>query len=312
MVNLHSRVDRDAARFMGVIQALVVTVLLAVCGSLVAQPPGGAAPSGSALPAQQLAPIDITGYWVSVVNEDWRWRMMTPPKGDYTSIPLNPSGWSAADQWDPEADIAAGDECKAYGALGITRLPGRMHISWADESTLQVEFDNGMQTRLLHFAQPPTELDQSLFESIQQALDPREIRRMALGARPQYSDAPTPSGPPSRQGHSVAEWQKQIQSIGFRSVIGVGAQDSASGGALMVTTTNLLPGYLRKNGVPYSADVVLTEYFDRFDLPNGDPWLLLSSVVEDPTYLMVRFLVSSHFKKEPDGSNWSPKPCSAR
>ena len=34
-------------------------------------------------------------------------------------------------------------------------------------------------------------------------------------------------------------------------------------GSLAVKTTNLLPGYLRRNGVPYSADVLLTEYFDR-------------------------------------------------
>ena len=38
------------------------------------------------------APIDLTGYWVAVVSEDWRHRMATPRKGDYESLPLNAEG----------------------------------------------------------------------------------------------------------------------------------------------------------------------------------------------------------------------------
>src|SRR5262249_8668105 len=38
------------------------------------------------------APKDFTGYWVSVVTEDWRWRMVTPARGDYDSVPLNAAG----------------------------------------------------------------------------------------------------------------------------------------------------------------------------------------------------------------------------
>src|SRR5438093_3043070 len=99
---------------------------------------------------QEAAPIDLTGYWVSVVTEEWRWRMMTPPKGDYTSVPLNPEGRRLADMWDLAKDEAAGLACKAFGVGNIMRMPGRLHISWQDDMTLKLEFDAGTQTRLLH------------------------------------------------------------------------------------------------------------------------------------------------------------------
>src|SRR5688572_19008459 len=85
------------------------------------------------------APVDLTGYWVSVVTEDWRWRMVTPPKGDVTSIPVNPEGRRIAGMWDPAADAAAGNQCKAYGAAGIIRIPGQLHITWQDDNTLKLE-----------------------------------------------------------------------------------------------------------------------------------------------------------------------------
>src|SRR5215471_19919027 len=87
------------------------------------------------------APIDLTGYWVSIVNEDWRWRMVTPPKGDYSSVPLNDAGRKVADGWDAAKDEAEGLQCKAYGAAGIMRLPTRLRITWADGQTLKMETD---------------------------------------------------------------------------------------------------------------------------------------------------------------------------
>src|SRR5215475_2672598 len=97
------------------------------------------------------APIDITGYWVAVITEDWRWRMLTPPKGDYASVPINDEGRRVADSWNLAKDEAAGLACKPYGIGNITRMPGRMHITWQDDRTLKVEYDAGTQTRLLHF-----------------------------------------------------------------------------------------------------------------------------------------------------------------
>ena len=77
----------------------------------------GAEPRRAAAPptAKAAAPMDLTGYWVAFVSEDWRFRMVTPPKGDYRGVPLTPEGRKVADAWDPAADEAAGKKCKAYG-----------------------------------------------------------------------------------------------------------------------------------------------------------------------------------------------------
>lgn len=104
--------------------------------------------------ARQAAPIDIAGQWVAFVTEDWRFRMMTPPKGDYTRVPLNPEGRKMADTWDPAADTAAGNQCRTYGAGGIMRVPGRIRVSWQDDNTLRIETDAGTQTRVLRFGGP--------------------------------------------------------------------------------------------------------------------------------------------------------------
>jgi hypothetical protein len=70
-------------------------------------------------------------------------------------------------------------------------------------------------------------------------------------------------------------------------------------------------GYLRKNGVPYSENATLTEYFDTALQASTTPLLVVTTVVDDPRYLTQPFIVSSHFKKEADGSKWDPTPCSS-
>jgi hypothetical protein len=225
----------------------------------------GAPPTG-----QAGARADFTGYWVSVVTEDWLWRMVTPPKGDVSSIPINAAGRKAAESWDLAKDDAAGNQCKAFGAAGLMRIPGRLHITWQDPDTLKIETDAGRQTRLLHFKPP--------------------------------------AGPASRtpQGSSIASWETgpaPQPGGGSFGTFGAGA-----GGSLKVVTTDLTAGYLRKNGVPYSQNTVLTEYYDRHS-DFGDEWFTVTSVVEDPQYLAQPFITSTHFKKEPDGAKWSPTPC---
>jgi hypothetical protein len=209
------------------------------------------------------APIDLTGYWVSVVTEDWRWRMLTPPKGDYTSLPLNAEGRRVADAWDPGR--AASDGCKAFGAAALMRMPGRLHITWQDANTLKIETDAGVQTRLLHF---------------DKSVKPGAVRTWP--------------------GHSLAEWEF----VGGRG----GARGQPRAGSLKVVTTNLRAGYLRKNGVPYSEDAVVTEYFDRL-ASAGSELLTVIAIVDDPRYLTQPFTTSTHFKREPDGSKWAPAPC---
>ena len=72
------------------------------------------------------------------------------------------------------------------------------------------------------------------------------------------------------------------------------------------------PGYLQKNGVPYSASTSMTEYFDIVKEPNGDQWLVVKSVIEDPVYLTRSLIRSTHFRKQADAKGWNPTPCSAR
>src|SRR5215470_249294 len=126
----------------------VFAFVLLVTGFAQAQ---GRGQRGPAQPAKSIAPVDLTGYWVSVVSEDWRHRMMTPRKGDYESVPLNAEGVRAANTWDLTKDSQAGLQCKPFGIGGIMRQPGRLHITWQDDSTLKMEFDAGTQTRLLYF-----------------------------------------------------------------------------------------------------------------------------------------------------------------
>jgi len=223
------------------------------------------------------APEDLTGYWVSVVTEDWRFRMVTPPKGDYSSLPLNPEGRKVADAWDPSKDESSGEQCKAYGAAAVMREPGRIHITWQDPNTLKVETDAGTQTRLFHF-----------------------------GA------AQAPAGEATWQGYSVAQWE--IPEAGRGGAPGPGAvrDPKEAGGSLKVVTTHLRPGYLRKNGVPYSANAKLTEYYSRTHEPNGDSWLIVTTIVEDPQFLNQPFITSTHFKKQADATGWNPTSCSAR
>jgi hypothetical protein len=240
---------------------LVARLILFLPLAVFAQNPQARAPATP----QASAPEDLSGYWVSLVTEDWRFRMVTPPKGDYASLPLNAAGKKIADAWDPAKDEAAYNECKAYGAAAIMRVPGRLHISWDNESTLRIETDAGSQVRMLHFG----------------------------GASSNQA--------PQWQGYSAASWQ-----------IFAARNAPPRGGYLKVVTTGMRPGYLRKNGVPYSGNAVLTEYYTRVLEQNGDSYLIVTSVVNDPEYLTEPFTTSTNFKKIPDGSGWNPTPCVAR
>jgi len=280
---------------------LTLTAAMAVAVSLMlAQGPGGGgggkggAKGPAAAPAtpKSQAPMDMTGYWVSLVTEDWLYRMVTPGKdakgaADVSSVPVTPAGRAAANAWDPAKDEAAGQQCKAYGAGGLMRLPTRLNIDWADDNTLRIQTDAGTQTRLMHFTG-------------------------------------TATGPASLQGFSKATWEG-LAGRG-RATFGVPAGATGDGnavsgkaapiqvrpGSMKVVTTNLSGGYLRKNGVPYSANAVVTEYYDIVHEPNGDQYLIVSTVVEDPINLTQPFRTSTHFKREANGSKFKPSPCSAR
>src|SRR5712671_7533526 len=100
---------------------VIAALIPMTAANVLTQGRGGGPPQ----PPRLAAPVDLTGYWVSLVTEDWRFRMTTPPKGDFESVPLNPEGEKLAKSWDPAKDEASGNQCKAYGAAGLLRIPGR-------------------------------------------------------------------------------------------------------------------------------------------------------------------------------------------
>jgi hypothetical protein len=209
---------------------------------------------------------DFTGYWVALVTEDWRWRMVTPAKGDYASVPLTIEAREVADTWDPAKDEAAGEQCRSYGAPGIMRIPARLHVVWQDDNTLRVEIDAGRQTRLLHFG-----------------------------------EWNAPAGAPTWQGNTIASWEASRNS-----------GSAPKYGSIKTVTTHMRSGYLRKNGVPYSAQAELSEYWDINKEPDGSQTLVITSDVHDPKYLQHDWLTALHFRREPDGSKWDPQPCSSK
>lgn len=283
---------------------VAIALTMAVARSEVsAQRAGG--PPQAPQTAKVRAPVDLTGTWVSVITEDWRWRMATPPVGDVASIPVTAEARAAAKAWNPAADTAAGNQCKAFGVGGLARQPGRVRISWQDDQTLELEFDAGTQTRLLHF-------------------DP--------AARPggektwQGFSAATWEGPGVGRGPGLADGRQDARVTGGgvldRTVPGGGGQGLRGGppprqlaqinrgGHIKVVTTNFREGYLRKNGVPYSENARITEYIHRLPThPNGDNWLQVTTIVEDPRYLSQPFYTSTNFRLEPDASKFNPTPC---
>jgi hypothetical protein len=248
---------------------LVVGIAMFVClaaATTLAQRGGPPAPART---PQQMAPFDPTGYWVALVSDEWKYRMLTPPKGNVDYVPVNAEGRNVANAWDPAKDEANGEQCRGYGAGGIMRLPVRLHITWADERTLRMDIDAGTQTRLLHFgAAPPANTENSW------------------------------------QGYSAADWQIPGG--------GRGAPQPARFGQLRIVTNHLRPGYLRKNGVPYGAGAVLTEYVQHLKDDDGLEYLAITSMLDDAQYLQQPWVRTSQFRKQSDAKGWNPSPCTAR
>jgi hypothetical protein len=268
----------------------VVVAAAIVCGLVRLEAQRGNPQPPSA--PRAAAPIDLTGYWVSIVTQDWRWRMVTPAKGDYQGIQMTPEARKIADAWDPARDEAAGEQCKSYGAPALMSVPGRLHITWQDDTTIKVDADAGTQTRLLRFGKVQTPASAA-----------------ATAGKP-------PDAPRTWQGVSEAQWLPARPNVPLQLRPADRTADTPplrpTGGSLRVVTTNLRAGYLRKNGVPYSENAVLTEHWDLYKRPNGEEWLTITTQVEDPRYLSNVRLIAPVFKKEPNGSKWDPTPCSAR
>jgi len=297
-----------------------------------AQMPGGGQPPGPPPSAQKAAPIDLTGNWVAVIAQDWRFRMITPAKGEFQGVPLNQAGQKIADAFDPAqyggatatappATSPAGlrqtpptpigryqvsgiIDCRAYGAPALMHMPTRLRISWDDANTLKIESDWGQQTRLLHFIPNRPYANAAL---------PLLVQVMEPGQKP---------AAPSLQGHSVAVWEQPYdQNASFwqrgqvRGPGGGGGLNGAeqrgrtAGGYLAVVTGDLSPGWLRRNGVPYSERTRVIEHYQTFQDPTGAKWFDVATEVIDPQYLNAPFFTTGDFVQEPDGSKWAPHPC---
>ncbi|HEY3162266.1 MAG TPA: hypothetical protein VGJ78_25085 [Vicinamibacterales bacterium] len=235
--------------------------------------PLGASGQGAPPPTPKSdAAIDLTGTWTAVITEDWPLRMVTPKKGDYTRVPMTPTARRTADAWDPAKDEAAGEQCRGYGAPGVMRLPGRLRVGWVDDHTLKMELEAGNQMRLFHFT--------------------------PAAAGPAFAEASARQAEPTWQGQSVAQWQYTV--------------NPPRTGELKVVTNRLRAGYLRKNGVPYSANTTMTEYYHRMTAPNGDVWLTVVAEITDSENLREPFVQSTHFKRLAANAAFKPEACEAR
>jgi hypothetical protein len=270
----HHHADRLYEKSNGVGSHLLRTLAALVVTLGVTIPVAAQGGRGQATTPRESAPIDLTGYWVSLITDDWRWRMVTPPKGDVLYLPVNDEGRRMAEAWDPVKDDAAGEACRAYGAGGIMHLPGRLHITWENDTTLKLETDTGQQTRIFRFGGDQT------------------------------------AGEATWQGSSSATWELPAGGRG-RGRGGSEASPSRPGTSLRVETTHMRPGYYRRNGVPYGAKARMTEWFTTVSEPDGNIYLLVTKILEDPQYMTGPYVRTVQFKKQPDASGWNATPCSA-
>jgi hypothetical protein len=230
---------------------------------------GGGAPQAPAT-ARTAAPVDLTGYWVSIVTEDWIERMSpdSPPSG---VIARGGAGGRGGGGRGAAAPPPGGEQCRVYAAGGSLRVPTRLNITWADDNTLKIDMDAGTQTRLLRF------------------------------------NTPVPPGTPkSLQGYSVATWEGGGGGGGRGGAGGGrgGGPAAPRWGSLNVTTTNLSGGYLLSSRSAYSENAVLTEYFTKHTDFGQEYFTVTAQIVDGATRV-----TSSTFKKEPNGSKFSPSGC---
>lgn len=191
-------------------------------------------------------------------------------------MPLNQAARRIADAWDPAKDAAAGEACKAFAAPSVMRIPGRLHISWQDDQTLKIETDAGKQTRLYYFANPPEKTAEDY------------------------------------QGNSKAEWDLGNAGAGGLFFGGGGGAASAPSGSLKVVTTKMKAGYVARNGIPFSNTATLTEYYDLVKEKSGVEYLILTSTLDDPTYMSQPMWTATHFKKQGDATGFTPVSCEGK
>jgi len=261
---------------------------LSVPPAIQAQRGGG---RGGPLPAATArAPIDLTGYWTAVITEDWHTRMLTAPKGDFGSGPpgaiVNPNS----------GPIGVGSNPSLQGNIPYNVTGAQAAMKW-DPAKDEAEGNPCKAYGAPGIMRQPTHLQITWQDDNTLKIEAdygTQSRLIHFG--------PPPAGlESSGQGYSAASWI----SMGGRGIV-------ERAGSLKIVTTHLKPGYYWKNGMPYSGNAVLTEYFRTMKLPDGSTWIRLTQLVEDTEYLAQPYIVNYQFKKLPDGSLWNPTPCSPK
>jgi hypothetical protein len=280
----------------------------------------GGAPAAP-LTGQASATNDLTGYWVRLVTEDWRWLMAVPPKGNRDSVGVSPAGVAVMDAWDPAKDEAEGNQCKGYGAGAISRLPTRAHVTWQDADTLKWETDQGMQTRLFRFGPAAEQAQPNPGPRTWQGVSVATWEPVAGGRGGRGGGLPGggPGGPGGGPGAPAGPPPPALTDDDAAPPPGAppappaGGRGANQNGWLKVVTTNVKSGYLRKNGLPYSEKATITEYFQPTPETYGVRYMIVTTIVEDPEYLTGPLITSSNYRKLPDTNNgWDPQPCTVR
>ena len=254
---------------------------------------GGPGQGGSPPSARASAPIDLTGYWTAVLTEDWHVRMFTAPKGDFGS------GAPGAVAQVATGTLGVGANPAQNGNIPYNLKGAQAAMAW-DPAEDEAGGNQCKAYGAPGIMRQPTHLHITWSDDNMLRVDADFGTQTRL-----FHFAPRPTEPePTLQGHSVASW----------TVMGGGGGQAnfERGGALKVATTHLTPGYYWKNGIPYTANAVLQENLFLLDLPDGDTWMTVTQMVDDPEYLTEPYIVNYHFKKLPDGSRWNPTPCLVR
>ena len=236
----------------------------------------GSRRAGPPRSARAAAPVDLTGTWVSVVTEDWQWRMVTPKKGDVRQRAAQCRRTPCRRLC---GSVARTVMCEAYGVGGhhadagaaAYQLAGRLHA------------EDGERCRSADAT----------------AAVRRTPRRPASpsAARPRRD-----AGKRSLQGDSVAEWQGG----------GAGEIDpfTGRGDRPGCTALGLAEGanheHARRTGCgatacPTARTTVVTEYFTRFTHPQAGDWFVVTTSVDDPTYLTRLVHHQQQFQERADG-----------
>jgi hypothetical protein len=243
--------------------------------------------------AKARAPIDLTGYWTAVITEDWHTRMLTAPKGDFGSGPpgviVNPNS----------GPIGVGSNASAQGNIPYNVTGAQAALKW-DPAKDEAEGNPCKAYGAPGIMRLPTHLHITWQDDDTLKIEADYGTQSRL-----FHFGLTPAGlESSMQGFSAASWTI-MGGRGGRGIV-------ERGGSLKVVTTHLKTGYYWKNGMPYSGNAMLTEYYRIMNLPDSSTWIRLTQLVEDSEYLAQPYIVNYQFKKLPDSSLWNPIPCSAK